>query len=151
VSKHLIFTVWLPLDRLIVETIVGSLHIRYPAYRIKSKTRSKSYCHMSYNSRFCLHAREGSGAATCPTAPDPASLLGRVLVLPRAPRLRTPSSCSGGLRRCHVFHGTRPRLPAQEGFDVATCPTASETVSLLGRALMLPHVSWLSMSHIHQE
>jgi hypothetical protein len=137
VSKHLIFTVWLPLDRLIVETIVGSLHIRYPAYRIKSKTRSKSYCHMSYNSRFRLHAWEGFDAATCPTAPDLNSLLGRTSVLPRAPRLWIPSPYSGGLRRCHVFHSTRPCLPAQEGFSVATCPTALDPASLLRRASVL--------------
>jgi hypothetical protein len=36
-----------------------------------------------------------------------------------------------------------PRLHAQEGFDIAMCPTAPDLTSLLGRALVLPHVPWL--------
>jgi hypothetical protein len=47
-------------------------------------------------------SRDGSGAATCPVALDPVSLLGRAPGLPRVPRHRTLPPCSGGLRRCHV-------------------------------------------------
>jgi hypothetical protein len=43
-------------------------------------------CHVSHGSRPHLPAWEGSSAATCPTAPDPTSLLG-----------------GGGLQRCHMF------------------------------------------------
>jgi hypothetical protein len=44
-------------------------------------------CHVSRGSRSCLPAREGSVATTCPTAPDPASLLKRAPTLPHVPRL----------------------------------------------------------------
>jgi hypothetical protein len=81
-------------------------------------------CHVSCDSGSCLPAREGSDAAMCHAAMDPASLLRRALALPRVPRLRILPPCSGGLRRCHVSHGTGPYLPAQEGFDAATCPAA---------------------------
>jgi hypothetical protein len=107
------------------------------AYRLNSKTRSKTHCHMHYSSGSRLPAREGSSAATCPATPDPASLLGRVPVLPRAPRLRTPPPCSGGLRCSHVPRSSGPCLPAREGSGVATCPAAPDP-SLLRRAPALP-------------
>jgi hypothetical protein len=71
---------------------------------------------------------------TCPTASDPASLLRQALALPRAPRLRTPHPCSGGLQCCHMSHGSRPRLPAHEDSGATTCRTALDPASLLGRA-----------------
>jgi hypothetical protein len=80
---------------------------------------------------------------TCPTAPDPASLLRRALALPRAPRLRTPHPCSGGLQFSHMSHGSGPRLPAQEGSGATTCRTALDPASLLGRAPVFPHVTRL--------
>jgi hypothetical protein len=40
------------------------------------------YCHMLYGFGPYLPAREGSSAVTCPTALDPASLLGRAPALP---------------------------------------------------------------------
>jgi hypothetical protein len=90
-----------------------------PAYRLKSKTRRKTYYHMPYSSESCLPAREGSSAATCPMAADLASLLRRALALPRVP-----------------WH--RPRRPAWEGFGAAMCLTALDPASLLGRVLTLP-------------
>jgi hypothetical protein len=88
--------------------------------------------HVSHGSEPRLPAREGSGAAMCPTAPDPASLLRRALVLPRVARLLTSPSCSAGLWCCYVSHGSGPRLPAREGSSAATCPTALNPASLLG-------------------
>jgi hypothetical protein len=99
-------------------------------------------CHVSHGSGPCLPAREGSGAATCPMTPDPASLLGRAPALPRVLRHRTPPPCSGGLRRCHVSHDTGPRLLTREGSGAAMCPTASDPASLLGRTPTLPRVPW---------
>jgi hypothetical protein len=60
--------------------------------------------------------------------------------MPCIPRLWILPPCSGGLRRCHVFRGSRSCLPAREGSDTATCPTALDPASLLGRASMLPRV-----------
>jgi hypothetical protein len=91
------------------------------------------YCHISRSSGPYPPAREGYGATTCFTALDPASLLGRALMLPRLPQLRTLPPRSGGLRCCHVSHGFRPYLPAQEGSDAAMCPTALDPASLLRR------------------
>jgi hypothetical protein len=81
-------------------------------------------CHVSRGSESCLPAHKGSGVATCPTAPDPASLLERASVLPHVPRLWILPPYLGGFRRCHVSHSTEPRLPAREGSDAATCPAA---------------------------
>jgi hypothetical protein len=80
---------------------------------------------------------------TCLAAPDPASLSRQALALPRTPRLQTPPPCSGGFQSCHVSHGSKPRLPAREGSDAATCLTAPDPVSLLERAPVLLHVTWL--------
>jgi hypothetical protein len=63
--------------------------------------------------------------------------------LSRALRLQILPPCQGRLWRCHVPHGSRPHLPAREGSRAATCRTAPNPASLLGRALMLPHVSQL--------
>jgi hypothetical protein len=101
-----------------------------PAYRLESKTR-KTYCHMSYNVRSCLSAREGSGAATCPTALNPASLLRRAPTLPHVPQLQILPPYSGGLRRCHVSCGSGSCLLTWEGSSAATCPTALDPASLL--------------------
>jgi hypothetical protein len=90
----------------------------------KSKTRSKTYFHMLNSSGPCLPTREGSGVAMCLAASDRASLLGRASVPPHAPRHRTLPPYSGGRRCCHVPHRFGPCLPAREGSDAATYPTA---------------------------
>jgi hypothetical protein len=95
---------------------------------------------VSYGSRPRLLAEVGSGAATCPAALDPASLLGRAPALSCVPRHRILPSCSRGLRRSHVSHGTGPRLPAREGSGAAMYPTILDPAFLLGRALTLPRV-----------
>jgi hypothetical protein len=41
--------------------------------------------HISHGFGSCLPTREGSGIVTCPTAPDPASLLGRAPALSCVP------------------------------------------------------------------
>jgi hypothetical protein len=139
------------------------------AYKIQAKTRSRACiralphattsCHVSRGSRPHLLARKSSGTATSPTAPDPASLLGRAPMLPCVSRLTTLPPCSKGLRRCHVFPGSEPRLPAREQFrcchvshasgpcllawessSVATCSTGPDSASMPGRASELPHV-----------
>jgi hypothetical protein len=53
------------------------------------------HCHMPRSSKPHLPTREGSGAATCHTALDPAYLLGSAL---------DPASPLGRLQRYHVFH-----------------------------------------------
>jgi hypothetical protein len=101
------------------------------------------HCHMPHGSAPRLLARKGSGAATCRTALDPVSLLGRAPVLSRVARLRTPPPCSVGLQCCHVPHGFGPRLPAREGSSAATCHMTSDLTTLLGRAPILPRVTRL--------
>jgi hypothetical protein len=132
----------------------GPLSVPYrpgtPAYKFESKTR-KTYCHMPYNAGSYLPAREGSGVVTCPTALDPASMLGRAPMLPCVSWLRILPPCSGGIRRCHVSHGSRSCLPAHEGSDATTCPTTPDPASLLRRAPTLPHVPRLSVGRIPQE
>jgi hypothetical protein len=117
-----------------------------PIYRLKSKTRSKTYCHMPYSSGSSLPAREGSGTATCPTAQDPGSLLGRALALSRVSWQRIPSPYLGGLWYCHVSHYTKPHLHAREGSGAAMCPVALDPTSLLGRAMVLARAPWLRRS-----
>jgi hypothetical protein len=97
-------------------------------------------CHVSHGTGSCLPAREGYGAATCPMAPDPASLLGRALMLLCIPRYWILPSCSGGLRRYHVSYDTGSRLPARGGSVATMCPMASDPTSLLGRAPVVPRV-----------
>jgi hypothetical protein len=80
----------------------------------------------------------GSGAATCPMSLDLASMLGRAPKLPHVPRRRTPPPYSRGLWRCHMSHGSRPRLPTLEGSRATTCPMGLGTASLLRRAPVLP-------------
>jgi hypothetical protein len=100
---------------------------------------------MPYNVRSCFPAREGSGAATCPTTSDPVSLLRGASTLPCVSRLRIPPSCLGGLWRYHMSCGSESCLPTQEGSGAATCPTAPDPASLLMRALVLPHIPWLQI------
>jgi hypothetical protein len=97
-----------------------------PAYKLQSKTRRRACicalpcalwlwtlppgrgrlwcCHVPHGSGPRLPTQEGSDAAMCHIASDPASLLKRAPVLPRAPRLRTLPPCLEGLRFYHVFH-----------------------------------------------
>jgi hypothetical protein len=86
-------------------------------------------CHMSHGDKPRLPTREGSGAATCPTALDPAFLLWRAPVLPRAPWVWASPPWSGGLLCCHV-------------------PTGSDPASLLRSTPVLPHVPRLSEGHM---
>jgi hypothetical protein len=44
---------------------------------------------------------------------------------------------------CNVYHSSRPRLPAEESSNTATCLVAPDSASLLGRAPALPHVTQL--------
>jgi hypothetical protein len=115
-----------------------------PRHRIlPSNSGGLRRCHVSHGTRSRLPARDGSTAAMWPTAPDPASLLGRAPVLPCVPRHQILPPCSGGLRRYHVSHGTASRLPAREGSGTATYHTAPDLASLLGRAPALPCVTQL--------
>jgi hypothetical protein len=134
--------VLLPLPRWARGTLSVPCRPGTPAYRLESKTR-KTYCHMPYSTGSCLPAREGFGAATCPAAPDAASMFGRAPTLPRVPQLRMLPPCSGGLRRCHMSRASRSCLPTREGFGAATCPVAQDAASLLVRALALPCVPQL--------
>jgi hypothetical protein len=53
-----------------------------------------------------LSAEVGSGTAMCPMAPDLASRLRWALMLSRALWLRTSPPSRGGIRHCHVSHGS---------------------------------------------
>jgi hypothetical protein len=98
--------------------------------------------HVPHGSGPRLPTQEGYGAATCHTAPDPASLLGKAPVLPCATQLRNPFLCSGGLRCCHVAHNSGPCLPTQEGSGAAACPMTLDLASLLrGEGLRCCHMS----------
>jgi hypothetical protein len=79
-------------------------------------------------------------AATCPTAPDPASLSRWALAPPRVLQLRTLPSCRGGLRRRHMSYSSEPRSPAEVGSSAATCSEAPDFASQLRWALALSHV-----------
>jgi hypothetical protein len=59
----------------------------------------------------------GSGVATCPVAPNHASLFGRAPALPRVPQLRTTPRIGSGLQCHRVSHGSEPHPSVQEGFD----------------------------------
>jgi hypothetical protein len=81
-------------------------------------------CHVYHSSGPRLPSEEGSGITTCPVAPDPASLLGKVSVLPCAPWLQT-------------------RLPVGEGSGAATSPTVLNPTFLLEKASTLSRVPQL--------
>jgi hypothetical protein len=70
-------------------------------------------CHMCYGSEPCLPAKMGSGAAICPTTPNPTSLLRWALTLSRVPR---PSDLASLLRRAPALPRIlwlRDSLPCQ--------------------------------------
>jgi hypothetical protein len=81
------------------------------------------HCHVPCGSGPYLPTEVGSSAATCHTAPDPASLLTRAPVHLCVPPLQTMPPCLGGLQCYHMSRGSGPRLPTQQGSDTATCPT----------------------------
>jgi hypothetical protein len=63
-------------------------------------------CHASWGSSSCLAIQEGSGAATCPSAPDHASPPRRALMQTSVHQLWTAPHLRGGLRCWHVSHGS---------------------------------------------
>jgi hypothetical protein len=117
--------------------------IGYPAHTLQDKIRSKTCihalpcvlqprilppyldrlwrCNVSYGSRPYLTAKVGPA-------------------LPRVQMLWTSPPNWDRLRRHHVFWGSRPCNPARKGSDTATCPTAPNPASLLGRAPTLTRV-----------
>jgi hypothetical protein len=88
------------LERALMLPLISRLWI-LPPY-----SRGLQHSHVSSGSESYLPAREGSDAAMCPTAPDPASLLGRALVLPHDPWHRTPPPYLGGFWLCHTSYGS---------------------------------------------
>jgi hypothetical protein len=74
--------------------------------------------------------------AMCSSAPDLTSLPRWAPALPRVPQLPTSPPCRGGLRRCHVFLSSGPRLPAEVGSGAATWPWPHLPER---RAPVLPH------------
>jgi hypothetical protein len=76
----------------------------------------------AYKPQVKTRGRRASTRSHASPAPEPAFLLGRASVLPRAPRLWTPPPSSEGLQCCHTSHGSGPRLPAQEGSSTGMCP-----------------------------
>jgi hypothetical protein len=120
---------------------------RYHADRIPSYISFKSrqgegrasvHCHVPCSSKLCLPTKASSGAATCPTAPDPASLLERAPVLSRVAQLRTPPPYQGSFWCCHMPHDSGSRLAAREGSGATTAP---DHASLLGGGVRHYHVS----------
>jgi hypothetical protein len=117
----------------------------YASSKLRQEARCvTTHCRVSSGTGPCCPIREGSSTATRLATLDPASLLGRAPVLPRVPWLRIPPPRSGGLRCHNVSRGFGSRLPAREGSNAATYPTASDPASPLRRALTPPCVLWLS-------
>jgi hypothetical protein len=54
-------------------TPIGTLQIRYPAYRHEFKAKSRTCYHVYHSFGPRLSAEEGFDTAMCPTVPDPAS------------------------------------------------------------------------------
>jgi hypothetical protein len=81
--------------------------------------------HVPCSTVLYLPAKVGSSAAMCSVALDPASLLGRVPVLPYVLWLRT-------------------RLSDREGFGATACPMAPDSTSL-SRGVRRCHVSYSFM------
>jgi hypothetical protein len=90
---------------------------------------------MLYSSGPYLPTKIGSGAATCPTALDPASLLRWTPALPRVHRLWTTPPDQDGLRSYHVPLRFGPRFPVGKGYGIFACPTTLGPASLLGTQL----------------
>jgi hypothetical protein len=67
--------------------------------------------------------------ASCPTAPDPTSLLRWAPTLSRALQLWTLPPYRGGLWRYHMSYGFGSRIPAEVGSGTTTCPMAPELTS----------------------
>jgi hypothetical protein len=72
--------------------------------------------------------------------PEPASLLREGSGATTCPRLRTLPLRQGGLQRCHVPRGSRPRLTIQKGSDAATHPSAPDPASPPRRAPALTRI-----------
>jgi hypothetical protein len=85
----------------------------------------------------------GSGVTTCPTAPDPTSLLGWAPAPPRVLWPQTLLPCWGGLRCHHVSYGPEPCLPAGVGSGVTTCPASPDPARVGSGAAMCPHSLWI--------
>jgi hypothetical protein len=90
-------------------TFVGTLKTGYP--RIQALSQDKEHV---------VHPR----AAMQVVDSDHTSLQRWAPVLPCVPQLQALPPCRGGLRRCHVFLSSRPRLPAEVGSDAAMCSVA---------------------------
>jgi hypothetical protein len=129
---------------MILEISVGTMQIKYPTYRRKSKANSRTCCNVYHSSRPRLPAEESSDTAMCHVAPDsafhwgglrrchmshnfgPASLLRMATTLPRVPRLQT----AAGLKykgshhwlsrafKIHVFpRRTRTQVPKAHSYS----------------------------------
>jgi hypothetical protein len=107
-------------------------------------------CHASYSFGPQLPVEVGSGATTCPTAPNLTSLLRWVPVLPRGTWPQASSTCWVELRRRHTFLNFGPRLPAEVGSDTVMCPMALGSTSLRGE-LWRSHMFLSSGPHLSVE
>jgi hypothetical protein len=79
-----------------------------------------------------LPAREGSGAATCSTAPYPAAHHGGAPILSHVPHLRTLPPSSGGLQCCRVSRGSGSHLPMRKGTSAAMCLMTPSGLGAMG-------------------
>jgi hypothetical protein len=124
---------------------------RYPADRLFLHTSFKlrqgaghapTRHHVPYNTGHCLPVEVGSGAATCPVAPDLASLIRSASTSPRVSWFRTPSPYKGGSdASCVLQLWILP--PCREGLRSTTSPTTPDLASQPRWSLWLPHVQWL--------
>jgi hypothetical protein len=103
-------------------------------------------CHVPRDFGPHLHAEVGSGATTCPKAPDLASRLRWTPALPCVIWLWTSPPGWGGLWCCHVSYSSGSRLPTEVGSSAAMCHMALDFASRLRRAPTLPHALWLRTS-----
>jgi hypothetical protein len=89
-------------------------------------------CHVSCSFVPHLPVEVGSGVATCPAAPDLASLLRWAPVSPRVPQLRTSPPCWSELQQCHVPHSLGPCLLTEVNSSAVTCSTVQGSAFLRG-------------------
>jgi hypothetical protein len=92
--------------------------------RINFKSRQGATCPAAPDPASLL--RWGSGATMRPTPPDLASLLRLAPALPHVPRPRTSLLCREGLRCYRMSCSSDPHLRAMEDSDAAACPTAPD-------------------------
>jgi hypothetical protein len=106
-----------------------ALHISFKSRH--GAGRGPTRHHMPCSTGPCLPSKVDFGAATCPVALDPTSLIGRTPAPPCVPWIRTPPPTRDGsgapcVLQLHILP------PWRGGLRSATCPMAPDPASLPG-------------------